>query len=203
MYINPNNYEVQEDCVKLIVIYKKSTIETIFDKDDFEKITKYHWKSSKKKNKVYISSGQNKGGSKTIYMQNVICNFIPDGKNEVDHIDGNSLNNLRSNLRIVSRIENIHNSSARIDNKTTGIRGVSFDKRYSVFTVDFHYNKKRFYIKTFKKIEEAVYARFLLEKIFLKELRYIGDDDNKNKIISKLSSDEKIAIEEYLKEKIL
>lgn len=45
---------------------------------------------------------------------------------EVDHIDGNPLNNVRSNLRICSHAENLRNSARHIDNRS-GVKGVYFD----------------------------------------------------------------------------
>jgi hypothetical protein len=202
MYQNPNKYIENGIYTKLILIYKDKEIETIFDTKYLELVSKYHWRTSNKKNKVYICSGKNDGKRRLVYLQNIICNFIPDKISEIDHIDGDSLNNRKDNLRLVSRLLNIQNVSVRCDNLSSGIRGVSYDKRYGVFTVDFYYNKNRLYIKPFNLLEEAVYARFLLETMFLKEYRCINNDDKILEKISLLSDDKKIEIEEYIKNKI-
>lgn len=68
------------------------------------------------------------------------------------------------NLRVVSRIDNIHNANVRCDNKI-GIRGITLDE-YGTYHVGFFYNKRRFNIKGFRSIEEAVYCRYLFEKKF-------------------------------------
>jgi hypothetical protein len=46
---------------------------------------------------------------------------------EVDHIDGDGLNNTRSNLRVVTKTQNMQNR--RINkNNTSGHKGVAWDK---------------------------------------------------------------------------
>lgn len=57
---------------------------------------------------------------------------------EIDHIDGNPSNNVRSNLRIVSRPINSRNRPKRSDNKTgkTGVTWSDIENRYRVYWVD-------------------------------------------------------------------
>jgi hypothetical protein len=47
---------------------------------------------------------------------------------QVDHIDGDGLNNTRSNLRLCSNMQNCHNQGVAANNKS-GYRGVSWDAR--------------------------------------------------------------------------
>lgn len=46
----------------------------------------------------------------------------------VDHVDNNSLNNSRSNLRLASKTENMRNQKRHCNN-TSGYKGVHFEKR--------------------------------------------------------------------------
>jgi hypothetical protein len=65
-----------------------------------------------------------KDGGKNIGMHRLIANAPYDM--EVDHIDGNSLNNFRSNLRLASHTQNQRNIGITRSNKS-GYKGVSFD----------------------------------------------------------------------------
>lgn len=58
---------------------------------------------------------------------------IPTGF-EIDHIDGNRNNNLLSNLRMVTRAENLKNKALNKNNKS-GVSGVRFNKRLSSWIV--------------------------------------------------------------------
>jgi len=87
----------------------------LIDKEDYALVSKYKWYLDSKIN--YKRTRTNIGGRKnhkTISMHRLIMDF-PEGK-EVDHINGNALDNRRNNLRIVTHAENCQNSSKRKGN---------------------------------------------------------------------------------------
>ena len=161
---NTNNWAVYETYASVNVVYKNSVVTGYVSIDDYHDASSRIWRVSKKKNKYYLISGS-RSKNNVVYMHRFIMRneLIPDGY-EVDHIDGNSLNNRRGNLRIVSRNENIRNASQRIDNQI-GIRGVSPDG-HGKYIVDFSYDNKRYHFKPWKTIEEAVYCRGIVEELF-------------------------------------
>jgi len=57
----------------------------------------------------------------------------PGVNDKVDHIDGDGLNCRRSNLRVVTNIQNIVNSAAR--GGSSHYKGVSWDKKRGVWTM--------------------------------------------------------------------
>ena len=63
--------------------------------------------------------------SQTIYLHRAIGGT--DDAPEVDHRDGNGLNNRRSNLRPATKGQNMHNSRLRSDSKSR-LKGASFHK---------------------------------------------------------------------------
>ena len=198
MYINRNEYCTDGETTKLTVINKKVEYTILFDTCKIDIVKNHHWRLSQKKLLMYPCTGQSKKGGKIIYMHNLLVGYIPVKGMEVDHIDGNPLNNKLTNLRLVSRADNIRNSSVRSDNNTTGVRGVSFDKRYNVYVVDFHINGKRIYMKGFKQISEAVFARLLLEFIFCDTLRSIKNDPRIYDIVKDMTNVDMTIVESYV-----
>ena len=160
---NTNNWSVKDKDAFLNVIYQGKVITAVIDKEDYERAKEKTWRISKKKNKFYLISGS-KTKQNTIYLHKFILNEEPPVGYEIDHIDGNSLNNRKSNLRIITRLQNIQNSKERIDSQI-GIRGISPDG-HGGFTVDFCFNKNRIYVKPWKSLEEAVWCRKILEEYY-------------------------------------
>jgi hypothetical protein len=82
--------------------------------------------------------------------------FFPS--HEVDHINGNGEDNSFNNLREVSRLENNRNLSLKKSN-TTGICGVSFDKRLNKYRAYINLNYKQISLGYFDDISKAIDAR--------------------------------------------
>lgn len=198
-----NSYIKNDNETTLLNIsYNDKIVTTIFNTNHIEKVQRFNWRISKKKNKFYVCSGTStaNGGKGIVYLHNLICEYIPDGKHKVDHKNGNSLDNRDENLRIITRMENIQNSIVRCDNNTTKIRGISYDKRFKKYTVDFHYYGRRMYFRCFKNLSHAAYIRYLCETTF------IGETANTKSLMNEfenLSSLEKESLYEYFSKRKL
>jgi len=94
--------------------------EFYFDLDDYNLIKERSWCV---RDLNYVVSRFNK---KIISMHRLIMGF-PEGL-DVDHIDGNTLNNRKSNLRSVTHRQNSQNRK-KIIKKTSVYNGVYYDKR--------------------------------------------------------------------------
>lgn len=79
-------------------------------------------------------------------------------ENQIDHINGNGLDNSMKNLRDVTSGENSRNARLRADN-TTGVAGVSWHKRLNKYQAKININGERVHIGTFDSFEDAVEAR--------------------------------------------
>ena len=75
----------------------------------------------------------------------------------VDHIDGNTLNNCRSNLRIATNAQNQRNVGAKCSNKS-GYKGVSWSSRDKKWYAHIQYNGERTYLGCFDDPELASLA---------------------------------------------
>ena len=98
----------------------------LVDDEDFDKVNFLRWHTHKGKNdKTYYAIHSEWTGSyvKKIRMSRLIMN--PPECSVVDHIDGDGLNNQKSNLRIVSQRQNCQN---RHQIKTSKFVGVTFDR---------------------------------------------------------------------------
>ena len=91
----------------------------------------------------------------------------------IDHINHNTLDNRKQNLRIVTRVQNQMNMSKRKDN-TSGFTGVHFNKRSDKWMATIQVNYKSINLGTFKNKEDAIEARKKAEE------KYFGKESYNN-----------------------
>lgn len=84
-------------------------------------------------------------------------------EDEIDHIDHNPLNNLRTNLRKVDRKTNGRNVSKGPLN-TSGVVGVYWRKREQKWLAQIKVNQKSLHVGYFDNFDEAVIARKAAEQ---------------------------------------
>ncbi len=97
---------------------------------------------------------------------------VSDPNVEVDHINGNPLDNRRSNLRILSHGKNMWNKS-EYKNNTSGIKGVNFKKDKGLWVARIQVGKDRIFLGSSK--DKAVAEKLRLEA----EKKYFGKYDRK------------------------
>lgn len=84
---------------------------------------------------------------------------------DIDHIDGNGLNNRLCNLRDVSRSENLRNCSQRVTN-SSGFNGVSWMENNQKWRATISVNGKNKILGHYKTHIAASYARHYANLIF-------------------------------------
>lgn len=75
-------------------------------------------------------------------------------KLQVDHIDGNRLNNKRNNLRIVTNQQNCMNRGMR-NNNYSGLRGVDYDRKGCCWRSRYTYQGVTYFLGNFDSAEDA------------------------------------------------
>lgn len=143
----------------------------IVDDKDFENLNQFKWFFN---GKGYAGRSKwIKGGNSSIQilMHRIILN-APKNQ-EIDHINGDGLDNRRENLRLCSHAENSKNRKF-YKNNTSGVRGVVWDKQMKSWAVQFWFDGKPFPRKLFKNIKNATIYRQSLETVYYKEFRRLN-----------------------------
>ena len=147
---------------------------TIIDDEDFEAISKYHWSVHVRNKKAYAKTTiWNQNRRTRVLMHRMILNH--SGKESfIDHVNGDSLDNRRENLRLCTHQENCMNRNPQ-SNSTTGINGVT--KYKDVYRVKITFQGKDYWIGYAKTIDQGREMRRAKEKELFKEfspLKNIG-----------------------------
>jgi len=119
-----NSYRT-EDSVAFVTM--RDGIEAVIDATDLPLVEKYTWTATRRSDVGHcyaMSRPRDEGGRPhTVYMHRIILAAPPELT--VDHINHNSLDNRRSNLRLCTNSENMFNRRDIDPRSQTGIQGVS------------------------------------------------------------------------------
>lgn len=120
------------------------------DAKDLPMLNKYTWRIVKNHSGNFYAVTNVKG--KTVRMHRFIMNAAPGIT--IDHIDRDSLNNQKSNLRACSNTENSRNVARRRDAVHSIYKGVKKNKD-GWFCARIRVNGKRLHLGRYKTQEEA------------------------------------------------
>lgn len=138
----------------------------VIDKEDYKKVKDYHWNRN---NLNYVLSKTKKEGREATSLHRLIMGIEnKSGDIRIDHIDGNPLNNTKSNLRICSQKENCWNRKIKSTN-TSGVTGVRREHKGNTWHSEIMVNYKIINLGNYKNFEDAVKARKDAE------LKYYGE----------------------------
>lgn len=129
---------------------------TLIDLDDWKKVSKYRWTLNKKEkgkhtNYARASINGKKTSLHTFVFHDCHTEMI------IDHINGDGLDNRKSNLRTCSDSENKRNQKKRIDGVSV-FKGVGFSKRHNKWRAFIRVNDKLKTIGYFDSEGEAALA---------------------------------------------
>ncbi len=118
----------------------------LVDPEDYNALSKFKWYAHKESGLFYATRQSN-----SIRMHRVIT-----GANvgqEVDHKNGNGLDNRRANLRFATRSQNAANS--RVVHGTSGFRGVTWHRGCRKWQAQISVGKQTKYLGVFSNPKEA------------------------------------------------
>ena len=156
-----NRFEIRMNIVAIFLNRRDgSEIETIIDISDLPKAqeivgTWYPFQNRHTKS-FYVQAHEcGVNTNKLIILHRFLNDCPPELK--VDHINHDTLDNTRKNLRNITLRENNQNLRLQVDN-TSGVRGVHWDKRARKWMARLYINNKRTTIGVFEELNQAAEA---------------------------------------------
>ena len=130
---------------------------TIVDDDDFENLNKWKWQLGSNGKRAEIKKwNKNKKIYEHFLMHRLIMKLQKGDKRQVDHINGDSLDNRKENLRICTSTEN--NRNKFVVHAKSGYKGVYWDNLLDKWRVKIKGNNKQIHIGLFNNKEDAAKA---------------------------------------------
>ena len=128
----------------------------LVDNEDYEMISKHNWSISHRNyvtRNIFTPMVKGKRKHWKVYMHRQIMKV--NGESIIDHINGNELDNRKTNLRICTQRENSYNSKIS-KNNTSGFKGVTWRKSRKKWVAQIMYKRKGYGLGYFTdKIEAA------------------------------------------------
>ena len=131
----------------------KKKIYTLVDDSDYERLTKYNWYLT---TSGYVRHHYWVGKRSDCIQMHRLLLSAPQGM-QVDHINGNKLDNRRYNLRLCSNSQNGFNRKAYKTN-TSGYKGVYFCKQKNKWIAQLSVNGRHISVGAFMSAKDASIA---------------------------------------------
>lgn len=163
-----NEYTINDN---IVTIYLSDRLgnrkETYIDLEDLQRIKNldlhWHYAYHKSVGEYYVCATQHLGlidgkrKSKNILLHQMILSSIGNGRKfGIDHIDHNTFNNCKNNLRIITNSNNSRNRNGANTNNKSGYRNVSWNKSLKKWVIQLQVNgKNHIFEEKFDNVEDA------------------------------------------------
>lgn len=152
-----NEIIINNDNAKIILYDKKGNQKgfALINAEDVTKCQSIKWHLSYRKNKPYCFGKIN---NKNVRLHRFILNYY-DLSKEIDHINGDGLDNRKENLRICTHQENMMNQRVLPSNNSSGFIGIYMDKKSNKWIAQIKVNGKHIHLGTFENLDDATQSR--------------------------------------------
>lgn len=149
----------------------------LIDAEDYEKVSQYKWHAAwgERTRSYYAAHSEwvkGSGRPRTIRMHRVILD-APDGL-MVDHVNHNTLDNRKENLRLCDQAANSANARQRRDS-TAPYKGIEQDRTTGRWYAHIKVHGKRIYLGVFDEPVEAARAYDQAARVHFGEYAYTND----------------------------
>lgn len=128
----------------------------VVDDEDFESLNRFKWFAQKNKQTFYAARNEPRAaGKRTLILMHKIISGAR-GKIQIDHCDGDGLNNRKINLRIATNQQNSQNR--RPNGLTSKFKGVFYNAARNKWQAQITVDKKRKMLGRFQTENEAARA---------------------------------------------
>ena len=160
---------------------------TIVDDEDYGELNKRNWYANLNRSvKTYYAVRKDyQLNKKNIHMHRVIMNCPKD--KFIDHINGNTLDNRKENLRICTGTQNQGNMKIHKDN-ASGIKGITWDKSRKKWKAQISINNKSKHLGLFSDKLKAKAAYTKAAKQYFGEFYSDGIKKENVNLINKMNS---------------
>lgn len=157
-----NNYEIRGDVTAIFTSCKGKQFEVLIDTNDFELANSFpnRWQmiDGHKGEKFYTWGRKvTDYNARRFSLHRLILGDMQEG-NVVDHINGDTLDNRRCNLREVTPAQNVQNVKRARSNSKSGILGVHWVKRLNKWNATVRVNGTRYDLGMYTDIADAEMA---------------------------------------------
>jgi len=167
--IKENKYEVYGDYA---IGYTAKGEKYIVETADLSILKEYCWSVSKK---GYLTARKRGKGNEWLYLHQALIKYDKN-KFVVDHIDGDPMNNRRSNLRVCTQQQNSFNTGLN-KNNTSGYTGVYFCNTKKKWRAQIRINYRNISLGYYEILADAISAREKAER------KYFGEFSRKESAI--------------------
>lgn len=150
----------------MIEIELTQGIKSLIDKEDYDRVNEFRWQAAfdkRRRNWVAKRTIYTKQNDKVIYKWIYLHRFVlgldelPKGMC-VDHINGDRLDNRKSNLRVCSIYENNNNRKNLYRTNTSGFTGIA-STGYKTYSASVQINGLSVRLGCYRSINKAIFWR--------------------------------------------